>query len=373
MVSELKALDVVFVIDSTGSMDPYIEEVKRKITEIINRVTNNEYLEPDLRVGVVVYGDHPPEDTILTEYFPLSNDVEEIKKYIKKLPRTGGGDRPEAVADGIFEALNMNWRKHAHKVIILIGDSPPHGYCEYGKDRWPSGCPCGNDPVELAEQALESGITVYAIAVSDYSDTLESFGMIANAGGGQLYVLKDYKELIEEIIKMLRKEVITMSFDEKVYNTIISGKTDPITISGELGVPIEEVTKSIDRLNKRFNICDTIINTRSWGESVSIRAFLKLPGGYKIDIGESPRVVGRGDLVKFVDSESARYISAKHFVIWCEDGKVYIQDGHPYQGKASTNGTFINGEDIRGRGAIQLKNGDLINVAGVVSLSVEIQ
>jgi pSer/pThr/pTyr-binding forkhead associated (FHA) protein len=123
----------------------------------------------------------------------------------------------------------------------------------------------------------------------------------------------------------------------------------------------------LERLSKR-----AILSTRTWGNDVPIRAFLKLPGGYKINIEESPIVVGRKDLVKFVDLEAARYISTNHFVVWCENNKIYIQDGHPLQGKPSTNGTFVNGEDIRGRGAIQLKNGDIIDVAGIVSLSVEI-
>jgi hypothetical protein len=30
------------------------------------------------------------------------------------------------------EALNMDWREHASKMIVLIADAPPHGIGEYG-------------------------------------------------------------------------------------------------------------------------------------------------------------------------------------------------------------------------------------------------
>lgn len=45
---------------------------------------------------------------------------------------SGGGDGPEAVADGLYEVLHMDWRDEAAKVGVLIADAPPHGLGESG-------------------------------------------------------------------------------------------------------------------------------------------------------------------------------------------------------------------------------------------------
>ena len=45
---------------------------------------------------------------------------------------SGGGDGPEAVTAALAEALNMDWREYASKMVVLIADAPPHGIGEYG-------------------------------------------------------------------------------------------------------------------------------------------------------------------------------------------------------------------------------------------------
>lgn len=45
---------------------------------------------------------------------------------------SGGGDGPEAVTAALAEALHMDWREHASKMVVLIADAPPHGIGEYG-------------------------------------------------------------------------------------------------------------------------------------------------------------------------------------------------------------------------------------------------
>lgn len=56
------------------------------------------------------------------------------------LSATGGGDGPEAQADGLYDALHASWNAKATKVAVLITDAPPHGIGEAG-DGFPKGCP----------------------------------------------------------------------------------------------------------------------------------------------------------------------------------------------------------------------------------------
>ena len=53
-----------------------------------------------------------------------------MEKNLKSLRASGGGDGPEAQTAALAEALNMEWKEHAAKMVVLITDSPPHGIGE---------------------------------------------------------------------------------------------------------------------------------------------------------------------------------------------------------------------------------------------------
>ena len=67
-------------------------------------------------------------------------------------------------------------------------------------------------------------------------------------------------------------------------------------------------------------------------------------------------------LEKIVSNESLNLISRQHFNVKSENGKFYICDN------TSSNGTTINGTEIRGKGWQELRNGDRIIVAEVATL-----
>jgi len=130
-----KQLDLVFIQDCTGSQGSYISSATRNIEEICaNIFASGKLLHPeDLRIGLVAYRDHPPQDhTYVTKNFGFSSDTSKVKEHLKTLYASGGGDGPEAVTAALGEALNMDWRPHASKMIVLIADAPPHGIGEYG-------------------------------------------------------------------------------------------------------------------------------------------------------------------------------------------------------------------------------------------------
>ena len=123
------SLDVVFLMDTTGSMDPYIEEVKLNILRIIEQVL--EY-SPKIRMGCVAYKDHGDEgedEYYLTKLLPLTFDRKDIVGFIRspELYVGEGGGGPEAVECALHEAVAYQWNAAAPKAIILIGDKPPHG------------------------------------------------------------------------------------------------------------------------------------------------------------------------------------------------------------------------------------------------------
>ncbi len=116
-------LDVVFVIDATGSMGWLIDEVKTRVRHLSNWIRS---LVPTTRFGVVAYRDHDDPEFV-TQVRKLTLSVRKVKRFLEDLETRGGGDLPEAVGAGLERAIaDAGWKATSKQVIIVIGDAPPH-------------------------------------------------------------------------------------------------------------------------------------------------------------------------------------------------------------------------------------------------------
>ncbi|MGY5859814.1 MAG: vWA domain-containing protein, partial [Candidatus Thorarchaeota archaeon] len=119
MSEKMGQLDIVFVVDNTGSMGPYIQNVKTKILEII-RTIKKEELCHRLRVGLVSYRDHPPEETsYITKKFELSPETVLIEQNVMLMGASGGGDGPEAVSTALQVMNKMEYLNESAKIAVL--------------------------------------------------------------------------------------------------------------------------------------------------------------------------------------------------------------------------------------------------------------
>ena len=121
-------LDILYMIDSTGSMANWINGVKNKCKEISDKLKQNEILKNyDINFGGVFYRD--PIDSYYDEheYQPLGS-VDDFKRGIACISAKGGGDLPEDWVGAYDLALDekMNWRKNSIKIIIHIADAGAH-------------------------------------------------------------------------------------------------------------------------------------------------------------------------------------------------------------------------------------------------------
>jgi hypothetical protein len=85
--------------------------------------------------------------------------------------------------------------------------------------------------------------------------------------------------------------------------------------------------------------------------------------GRQIAIPGKGGVMGRNELRSFIDPDKTSQISRQHFRIYCEKGNYYIEDS------SSVNGTRVNGSRITGKGRYLLNDGDVIDIADVLSLT----
>jgi Mg-chelatase subunit ChlD len=119
-------IDVVFVLDTTGSMGGLIEGAKAKIWSIANQMISAKPT-PRLRIGLVGYRDRG--DEYVTKRFDLSDDIDTIYGHLQGFQAGGGGDTPESVNQALHEAVHdMSWSpgRDALKIVFLVGDAPPH-------------------------------------------------------------------------------------------------------------------------------------------------------------------------------------------------------------------------------------------------------
>ena len=137
-VEEKTSLDLLFVMDLTGSMDPYVEEAKGNVINIINRIIE-ECPGIDINFGFIGYRDILEEKN--NTNIDFTKDYQELQNTIKNIKATGGErDGPEDVAWAMEMALNKSWKNNA-RFLIFIADAPCHGwkYNQIPKDKYPDG------------------------------------------------------------------------------------------------------------------------------------------------------------------------------------------------------------------------------------------
>ena len=117
-------LDLMFMIDTTGSMSDELEYLEKEVKDVIKRVANkNEALS--INISVNFYRDESDEYVVLDN--PFYTDINKIKEILKEQSADGGGDYPEAVHTAINNAVNEHqWRENSVKLCFMVLDAPPH-------------------------------------------------------------------------------------------------------------------------------------------------------------------------------------------------------------------------------------------------------
>ncbi len=119
------ALDVLFLLDATGSMGDEIDRLKATIDQVAMRVAAFE-TRPDVRFAFTLYRDEG--DLFIAKTFDFTGDIDVFRTALLDVVADGGGDYPEALEEGLAAALaEPAWRDPAStlQLIFLVGDAPP--------------------------------------------------------------------------------------------------------------------------------------------------------------------------------------------------------------------------------------------------------
>ena len=180
LIEEKECLDLMIAFDTTGSMSSYIQDVKN---HVINVVRENFDLNPDLKIGVVAFGDYcdmksSTEFGKAYQYLPLTNEIDKIVEFVNNAKDTSGGD-----VDEFYELVikklteEVNWNEKANKVVLFIADCNPHyvGYSYKSIVR--------NAQIDWkieAQKAAEKGIKFNTLAILPKNKWYEELSKITN-------------------------------------------------------------------------------------------------------------------------------------------------------------------------------------------------
>ncbi len=169
-------VEVVFALDTTGSMSGLIQAAKDNIWSIAHTMASAQPA-PELRMGLVAYRDRG--DAYVTRIIDLSDDLDSMYAQLMDFQAAGGGDGPEAVNQALQDAVHrMSWSEdqNTYRVIFLVGDAPPH--TDYQDDV--------QYPVTLA-QAANRGIVINAIQAGTDPSTRRAWQRIARLNQGEYF------------------------------------------------------------------------------------------------------------------------------------------------------------------------------------------
>ncbi|HWS85156.1 MAG TPA: vWA domain-containing protein [Ktedonobacteraceae bacterium] len=246
----LRRIDLCVVMDATGSMQNYIDAARQELKNFASALSTHS-LRPRVAYGLVLYRDHPPQDTsFVTQLYPLSENINDIQRALDTAKADGGGDGPEAVIDGLYDAVHkLEWRKGAHKVVMLAGDAPPHGVGDSG-DSFPRGCPCGHTLQAITSVAKEKGVIIFCLGIGEDSFMRRSFQQTAIDGGGKYVSLNNANTLIDEVMSLVKHEFSNVEIDRLVYSGY-KPDLSASSIASTIGLSIKQVEDSIIRLRRK--------------------------------------------------------------------------------------------------------------------------
>ena len=268
LYKEACSTDLLFLVDATCSMKPYLKSAKEQIRSIVTDIKSHFLNEPDVRIAVVAYRDHLSKPHI--EHLDFTTSTDEVSMFLDTLKPVWGHDFAEDVLGGIAKALSLSWQQQTRS-IVHIADAPPHGRELHDlaskSDDYPTP---GSEPHGLTYKPLlahmvELKINYALLNIKSYTDRM-AFVFSAAFGNGNSTLLPT---------NSYYQEHIGTSSSSKTGKTGSSIAIEPQFEERRLGTTYAElrhlvvstVTSSITRTSGRLSM--TYNRSRSVGNRLS--------------------------------------------------------------------------------------------------------
>ena len=315
--------DIVFVIDATGSMGPYINSVKAHISDFLNLVSREEV---DIKTRFVVYLDiENKEDTYLSEWF---TDTASAQAYVSAIKLGSGGDYEETLWDGYGAMLadDFGFRADAHKFCVTLTDAPVKTKNNYGYET--------QEEVISAIQSkgINSSMITMPLLFSSYSPyvTAESAegandgGILGDITGDYSILLKELAETIIKVIKLSEMSPVKGPVGEPTEVTVKAANLEyEEDFKVKMGTKEVAVTEKADGYFKF--IVPTDLSAGIYDVKVTNAGVTLSAGTFKLYGPDALNVTGMDPVSGPVGEETVVKVSATG-IDYTDNFKVYVGD-----------------------------------------------
>jgi hypothetical protein len=190
------AVEVAFVLDTTGSMADLIDGAKKKIWSIADQIRHT---RPDAEIRFALVGYRDRGDLYVTDVTDLTDDLHGLYGKLVAYQADGGGDWPESVNEALNVAVTrLDWTKGdgVRRMVFLVGDAPPH--MDYVQDV------SFTDTLKIANR---ENIVVNAVQAGPAEDTEVAWRAIASLGNGDYIAIPQSGNV----------SVIETPYDQDIY------------------------------------------------------------------------------------------------------------------------------------------------------------
>jgi len=209
-VNRAPKCDLVFTIDTTGSMDDKIERLLQNCQQLVDKLAKQQV---DPRIAIVAFGDLTVHgDKIVVTQF--MNNLDTVKRSLVHIPHfSGGGNNGESSLEAMDKTLGLGtFRPDAIKVCILLTDEPAITRTF--------------TPDAIIKRLKQAGMLTFVI-----SEPQAYFKQMASETGGKWFQISshvNFLSILDQLFKQVTQTVVDVQTlaggDVQKYLELKSGK-----------------------------------------------------------------------------------------------------------------------------------------------------
>ena len=222
--------EIIYLIDSTGSMSSYLSQTKNKCIDISKKLMEH-YKKINFKFGAVFYKD--PVDCIedIHSFFPLTSNINQLQKSFDQVTASGGGDAPEDWVGAYDIILNKIKFTNSTTIVIHICDAPAHGniFCDDNNYNTEN-----EKLINIIKKFNEQNIKIIGFSIEDSAKRcFNVFKDYYNKYQGPLISISDFSHL--------NSERIIEAFDIIIFDMI----SLVLIVQDQVSIQIKEIRRQL--------------------------------------------------------------------------------------------------------------------------------